>query len=145
MVGLSILILVLSLVNYINLATASAIKRAKEVGVRKIVGASKNQIIAQFIFETAITVTLAIIFALAIVELSLPYYNTFLKKTLTMNGGEFYLQLILIFGLVIIFAGIFPAIYISNFETLKVLKGTLNLICPMLTGMSLTRIVLRME
>ncbi|OXA78001.1 putative ABC transport system permease protein [Flavobacterium aquidurense] len=122
-VGLSILILTLSLVNYINLATASAIKRAKEVGVRKIVGASKKQIIAQFIFETAIIVVLAIIFALAIVELSLPYYNNFLKKSLTMNGGEFYLQLIFIFGLVIVLAGIFPAIYISNFETLKVLKG----------------------
>ncbi|MCP2026708.1 putative ABC transport system permease protein [Flavobacterium sp. HSC-32F16] len=126
MAGLSILILVLSLVNYINLATASAIKRAKEVGVRKIVGASKNQIIAQFIFETAIIVTLSILFALAIVELSLPYYNSFLRKTLTMNGGEFYLQLIFIFGLVIVLAGIFPAIYISNFETLKVLKGNFS-------------------
>ncbi len=126
MAGLSVLILILSLVNYINLATASAIKRAKEVGVRKIVGASKNQIIAQFIFETAIIVVLAIIFALAIVELSLPYYNTFLKKSLTMNGGEFYLQLLLIFGLVIILAGIFPAVYISNFETLKVLKGNFS-------------------
>lgn len=124
--GLSLLILVLSLVNYSNLATASAIKRAKEVGVRKIVGATKNQIITQFIFETAIIVVLAIVFALAIVELSLPYYNTFLRKTLTMNGSEFYLQLIMIFGLVIIFAGIFPAIYISNFETLKVLKGNFS-------------------
>lgn len=126
MAGLSVLILVLSLVNYINLATASAIKRAKEVGVRKIVGASKKQIIAQFIFETAIIVVLAILFALAIVELSLPHYNTFLKKNLTMNGSEFYLQLIFIFGLVIILAGIFPAIYISNFETLKVLKGNFS-------------------
>lgn len=126
MVGLSILILTLSLVNYINLATASAIKRAKEVGVRKIVGASKKQIIVQFIFETAIIVVLAVLFALAIVELSLPYYNFFLNKFLTLNGGEFYLQLILIFGLVIIFAGIFPAIYISNFETLKVLKGNFS-------------------
>lgn len=126
MVGLSILILTLSLVNYINLATASAIKRAKEVGVRKIVGASKKQIITQFIFETAIIVTLAILFALAIVELSLSYYNNFLKKSLTMNGSEFYLQLIFIFALVIVLAGIFPAIYISNFETLKVLKGNFS-------------------
>ena len=52
MVGLSVLILILSIVNYINLATANAIKRAKEVGVRKIVGASKGNIIKQFIFET---------------------------------------------------------------------------------------------
>jgi putative ABC transport system permease protein len=126
MIGLSVLILVLSLVNYINLATASAIKRAKEVGVRKIVGASKSQIVVQFIFETSIIVVLSILFALAIVELSLPYYNTFLNKSLTMNGSEFYLQLIFIIGLVIILAGIFPAIYISNFETLKVLKGNFS-------------------
>ncbi|MBP4138756.1 ABC transporter permease [Flavobacterium geliluteum] len=126
MVGLSILILALSLVNYINLATASAIKRAKEVGVRKIVGASKKQIILQFVFETAIIVVLAILFALAIVELSLPYYNTFLKKSLSMNSSEFYLQLIFIFFLIIVLAGIFPAIYISNFETLKVLKGNFS-------------------
>lgn len=126
MVGLSVLILILSLVNYINLATASAVKRAKEVGVRKVVGASKMQITRQFIFETAIIVVLAILFALAIVELSLPYYNNFLSKSLTMNGSEFYLQLIFIFGLVIVLAGIFPAVYISNFETLKVLKGNFS-------------------
>jgi len=126
MVGLSVLILILSLVNYINLATASAVKRAKEVGVRKIVGASKTQITTQFIFETAIIVVLAILFALAIVELSLPYYNNFLRKSLTMNGSEFYLQVIFIFGLVILLAGIFPAVYISNFETLKVLKGNFS-------------------
>ncbi|MBE8725177.1 ABC transporter permease [Flavobacterium hungaricum] len=126
MAGLSLLILVLSLVNYINLATASAIKRAKEVGVRKIVGATKKQIITQFIFETAIMVLLAIVFALAIVELSLPFYNNFLGKNLTINGSEFYLQLIVIFGLVIILGGIFPAVYISNFETLKVLKGNFS-------------------
>ena len=126
MVGLSVLILLLSLVNYINLATASAIKRAKEVGVRKIVGATKSQIILQFILETAIIVSFSILFALAIVELSLPFYNNFLNKKLTMNGSEFYLQLLLIFGLVIVFAGIFPAIYIANFETLKVLKGNFS-------------------
>ncbi|MDN3675656.1 FtsX-like permease family protein [Flavobacterium branchiarum] len=126
MVGLSVLILALSLVNYINLATASAIKRAKEVGVRKIVGANKSQIVLQFIFETAIIVVLAILFALAIVELSLPFYNDFLGKNLTMNGSEFYLEIIMIFVLVILLAGIFPAIYISNFETLKVLKGNFS-------------------
>ena len=126
MVGLSVLILILSLVNYINLATASAIKRAKEVGVRKIVGASKSQIIIQFVFETAIIVSVSVLFALAIVELSLPFYNDFLNKNLTMNGSEFYLQIILIFIIVIVFAGIFPAIYIANFETLKVLKGNFS-------------------
>lgn len=123
MVGLSILILILSIVNYINLATANAIKRAKEVGVRKIVGASKTNIVKQFIFETVLITTFSILLALVIVELSLPYYNDFLNKKLIIFGNEFYLQLLLVFITTIVVAGIFPAIYVSNFETLKVLKG----------------------
>ncbi|MHA3789479.1 ABC transporter permease [Flavobacterium hauense] len=123
MAGLSTLILILSIVNYVNLATANAIKRAKEVGVRKILGATKSNIVKQFIFETVIVTVLAIILALVIVELALPYYNEFLDKSLEINSGQFYLQLILIFVIVVIVAGIFPAVYVSNFETLKVLKG----------------------
>lgn len=123
MLGLSILILVLSVVNYVNLATANAIKRAKEVGVRKILGASKANIIKQFLFETIITVLFSIILSMVIVELSLPYYNEFLGKKLVIHGSQFYLQIIGIFIVTIVFAGIFPAVYVSNFETLKVLKG----------------------
>lgn len=123
MVGLSILILILSIVNYVNLATANAIRRAKEVGVRKIVGASKSDIIKQFLFETIITVSIAILLALVIVELSLPYYNAFLDKELLIYESQFYGQIILIFVITVLFAGVFPAIYVSNFETLKVLKG----------------------
>ncbi|WP_296144633.1 ABC transporter permease, partial [uncultured Flavobacterium sp.] len=123
MVGLSILILILSIVNYVNLATANAIKRAKEVGVRKIIGASKGNIIKQFLFETILMTTFSILLALVIVELSLPYYNDFLGKELIIFGSQFYLQLLLVFIITIIVAGIFPAVYVSNFETLKVLKG----------------------
>lgn len=123
MLGLSILILVLSVVNYINLATANAIKRAKEVGVRKIIGASKKQIVFQFLFETIITTSFSILLALVIVELTLPYYNEFLSKELVLHSGQFYIQLILVFLFTIVFAGVFPAIYISNFEVLKVIKG----------------------
>ena len=123
MMTLSVLILILSLFNYINLATANAIKRAKEVGVRKIIGASKSNIVWQFIFETAIITAFSILLALVIVELSLPYYNNFLEKQLTISGHYFFSELIVIFILTVILAGIFPALYISNFETLKVLKG----------------------
>ncbi len=123
MAGLSVMILILSIVNYVNLATASAIKRAKEVGVRRIIGASKANIVWQFLTETIFTTTFSILLALAIVELALPYYNDFLGKELQMNGSEFFLKLLGIFVIVIVFAGIFPAVYVSNFETLKVLKG----------------------
>jgi putative ABC transport system permease protein len=123
MMGLSILILILSLFNYINLATANAIKRAKEVGVRKILGASKNNIILQFLFETIITTFCAVFLSLVIVELSLPYYNDFLGKNLVIYANQFYLELVILFVLTVIIAGIFPAIYVSNFVALKVLKG----------------------
>lgn len=123
MFGMSVLILVLSIVNYVNLATANAISRAKEVGVRKILGASKSNIVKQFMFETILMVLFAILLSLVIVELSLPYYNEFLDKNLVIFGNDFYLQLVFIFILIIVLAGIFPAIYVSNFETLKVLKG----------------------
>ena len=126
MAGLSVLILILSIVNYINMATANAIKRAKEVGIRKILGASKSDIILQFIFETVLISLFSILLALVIVELSLPYYNNFLGKDLTIVGGQFYIQLILIFIVTILVAGIFPAIYVSNFETIKVLKGNFS-------------------
>jgi putative ABC transport system permease protein len=123
LVGLSFLILILSIVNYVNLATANAIKRAKEVGVRKIIGATKSNIIQQFVFETVLMVLFAGVISLVIVELSLPYYNAFLEKELIIHGSQFYVQIILIFIIIVIVAGIFPAIYVSNFETLKVLKG----------------------
>ncbi|UOX35254.1 ABC transporter permease [Flavobacterium sediminilitoris] len=123
LMGLSILILILSVVNYINLATVNAVKRAKEVGIRKIIGASKMNIIKQFVFETIIMVLLSILLSLVVVELSLPYYNEFLGKELVIYGSQFYQQLIVVFLLTVLFAGIFPAIYVSNFETLKVLKG----------------------
>ncbi|MBY0487793.1 MAG: ABC transporter permease [Flavobacteriaceae bacterium] len=123
MLGLSILILVLSIVNYVNLATANAIRRAKEVGVSKIVGASKLDIVKQFLFETITIVLFSILLSLVIVELSLPFYNEFLDKELVIFSGQFYSQLILIFIITVVAAGVFPAIYVSNFETLKVLKG----------------------
>ena len=123
MAGLSVLILILSIFNYVNLATANAVRRAKEVGVRKIVGASKLDIIKQFLFETIIIVTVSIFLALAIVELALPFYNDFLDKELVIYESQFYLQIVFIFMFTVLFAGGFPAIYVSNFETLKVLKG----------------------
>src|SRR5690606_31785300 len=126
MVGLSILILVLSVVNYINLATANAIKRAKEVGIRKIVGATKTQIVLQFLFETTIYLLISFLLALSIVELGLPFYNDFLKKEIVLSLTEFLPSLLQIFVITLFLAGVLPAFYVSNFESLKVLKGNLS-------------------
>ncbi len=126
LMGLSLLILLLSIVNYINLATANAIKRAKEIGVRKITGATKGQIIMQFVFETALITVFSALLALVLVEILLPYYNSFLNKDLVLVGAQFYIQLLIITLLVILVSGVLPAIYVSNFEALKVLKGNFS-------------------
>lgn len=126
LMGLSILILLLSIVNYINLATANAIKRAKEIGVRKITGATKGQIVSQFVFETALITVFSALLALVLVEVLLPYYNSFLNKDLVLVGAQFYIQLLIITFVVIVVSGVLPAIYVSNFEVLKVLKGNFS-------------------
>ncbi|MHA3789480.1 ABC transporter permease [Flavobacterium hauense] len=126
MVGLSVMILLMSIANYVNLATANALKRAKEVGVRKVLGAAKRNIVAQFVFESMLTTFFAIFLALVIVEVSLPYYNKFLGKELVMSSSHFFLQLIGIFILVILLAGVFPATYVSRFKETQVLKGNLD-------------------
>ena len=123
MLALSVLILVLSIVNYVNLATANAIKRAKEVGVRKIMGATRTNIIKQFMFEAVLTTLLAIVLALVLTELSLPYYNNFVNKELTIAGSQFFIQLLSVFIIVVVLAGILPAVYVANFDAVKVIKG----------------------
>ncbi|GAA4141790.1 ABC transporter permease [Sphingobacterium kyonggiense] len=125
-VGLSILILIISIFNYINLSTAYAMKRAKEIGVRKVVGSTTKNIVFQLIFETAITTLISIVLTLALVEVLLPFYNSLLDKDLhvqLLNYVPFFLGLLL---LVILLAGILPAMYIANFEILKVIKGNFS-------------------
>lgn len=124
--GLSILILILSIVNYINLATANAIKRSKETGIRKIVGASKGQIVLQFVFETAIFLFIAILLSLSLVEIILPYFNNFIQRDLELSIGDFAFEIVIIFGVTLLLSGILPAWYVANFETLKVLKGNFD-------------------
>lgn len=126
MLGLSLLILLLSIVNYINLATANAIKRAKEVGVRKILGASKANIVKQFVFETVLTTLFSMLLAMVIVEISLPYYNMFLGKELVIKGSQFHIQLVAVFIVIVALSGIMPAIYVSKFESVNVLKGNFS-------------------
>jgi len=126
MSGLSLLILLISIVNYVNLATANAIKRAKEVGVRKILGATRGNIVRQFVFETVLTTLFAILLAMVIVEISLPYYNMFLGKELVIKSSQFYMQLVLVFIVIVALSGIFPAIYVSKFEAVNVLKGNFS-------------------
>ena len=123
---IAILILLIACINFMNLGTARSEKRAKEVGIRKVVGAQKISLITQFIGESVLIAFLAAVFALIIVALSLPAYNQLTDKKLFINFGNIYTWLtgagfILFTGLL---AGSYPAFFLSSFQPVQVLKGT---------------------
>lgn len=124
---IAILILVIACINYMNLSTAKSARRAREVGLRKVVGANRNQISRQFLFESMLLTLLSMIFALGIVEITLPYYNSFVGKELSLGLDPFTLLLIsgIVFGSGIV-AGSYPAFMLSSFLPVKVLKGSLS-------------------
>ena len=122
---ISFLILSIAAVNFMNLATAKSTQRAREVSIRKVSGASRPQLIGQFLGESVLMALLGLLLALAFVELSLPWYNSFLKKELILNMLSGYTTPIF-FGLAVfvgIAGGIYPAFYLSRFRPGRVLKS----------------------
>jgi putative ABC transport system permease protein len=121
--SIGFLILVIACINYLNLATARSARRSREVGIRKTAGASRGQLFFQFMGESMLTVFLSLIIALCFVELLLPGFNYLSGKSLTLN---FSLGLVgaLVVGVLIvgIFAGLYPAWFLSGFQPVKVLK-----------------------
>jgi len=118
-------ILLIACINYMNMATSGAMNRAKEVGIRKVVGSHRKQLITQFMLESFLLVSLATILALVFVELSLPYLSTLSSKQLVF-GWTNMANLGLILGLVLavsFLSGLYPAFFMSAFNTILVLKG----------------------
>ena len=126
MLSLSILLIIISAVNFINLTTASAFQRAKEVGVKKTLGLSKSQIILSFVFEVMLEAFISLVLALIGVELTLPYFNEFMGVDLIFDSWIFLLQIIGITVLISIVTGLIPAIYTANFKAVEVLKGNFS-------------------
>jgi putative ABC transport system permease protein len=123
---IAIFILLIACINFMNLSTARSEKRAREVGIRKVVGAQKISLITQFIAESVFLAFLAAIVALIFVWLSLPAYNQLTDKKLFIDFTSPYTWLagigfILFTG---ILAGSYPAFFLSSFQPVKVLKGT---------------------
>lgn len=122
-----ILVLVIAGINFMNLTTAQSVRRAKEVGLRKTIGAVRNQLAIQFFSESMMMVVLSSLFALALSFLLLPIFNEIADKKLSLGllDGES----MLLIGGVILFTGIlsgsYPALYISGFQPSRVLKGQL--------------------
>lgn len=119
-------ILLIACINFMNLSTARSEKRAKEVGIRKAVGAQKFSLIAQFIAESILLALLAGVIAVLVVQLVLPSYNTLVDKQLYLDWGNLYFWLELVAFIVFtgVIAGSYPAFFLSSFRPIKVLKGT---------------------
>jgi putative ABC transport system permease protein len=130
---LGIAILLIACINFMNLVTARSASRAKEVGMRKVVGASRRQLILQFQSESILMSLIAFILAYGIAELALPTFNTLMTTNGWMpadmtleitNQGTFFLRLVVLALIVGIIAGSYPALFLSAFQPAKVLKGS---------------------
>ena len=123
------LVLLIACINFMNLSTAKASKRAREVAMRKVLGASRTQVALQFLGEAIVIVILSLLFALVAVEVVLPVYNELLGKTLELRlFSDPILLLSLLFVAIIVGlgAGMYPALYLSKFLPGQILKSTKN-------------------
>ena len=123
--AVSLLILAIASINFINLATANSSKRAKEVGLRKVLGAGKNSLAFQFIGESMIITFFALLFALGVVEVVLPWYNSLLDTTLSvrLSNPLFWLGMPLVLLILGFVSGFYPAVYLSRFQPGHVLRA----------------------
>ena len=127
--GIAIFVIIIAWINYINLATARGVSRAKEVGVRNTLGSAKWQLISQFMLEAMLLNGLAVLIAVAIIGVCLPLFSSlsgqYLNLTLLVNP-LFWLAVTGIFLLGTFFSGFYPAIILSNFKPVEVMKGKLS-------------------
>lgn len=124
--AIALLILSIATFNFMNMSISRTVVRAREVAVRKALGANRKNIIAQFMSETVVTVLLALFLALAITELSLPWFNAFVAKLMStgiLASPTFVFGIFALVGIVVLGAGFFPATIMSNFRPAEVLGG----------------------
>ncbi|MBS1605295.1 MAG: FtsX-like permease family protein, partial [Bacteroidetes bacterium] len=124
---IAVIILLIACINFMNLSTARSEKRAREVGVRKTLGSDRGQLMAQFLFESIILTAIAFVIALLAVWLLLPSFNLMVDKHMSLDLGDsvFITALVAIIIFTGVIAGSYPAFYLSSFNPVKVLKGTL--------------------
>ncbi len=120
-------ILLIACINYINLSTAKSEKRAKEVGMRKVLGAVRKQLIIQFYGETIMLTLLSVVLGVVLAELFLPSFNSIANTNLDIEyfGSSYFIPILVGFVVVVsLISGSYPAAFLSSFRPVKVLKGT---------------------
>jgi putative ABC transport system permease protein len=129
--GISLFILLMASINFINISIAGLLRRVKEVGIRKVTGSSKFQIILQFINESAILCVIAFVLALALVQITLPGFNILTDKQIAWDDVDvsLFLWFLLLLVLNIALTGLYPAFILSNFKATDVLYKKQK-VCP---------------
>lgn len=124
--AVALVVLLIACINFMNLTTARSTMRAREVGVRKVLGAKRSQLIVQFLGESILLTAFAMLLAVAIVELVLPIFAVFLEKPLEFKLANIRVIVILAASIVVVgvLAGSYPAFYLSRFRPIDVLKGS---------------------
>lgn len=123
---ISIFLVVIASVNYMNLATSKAVFRAKEIGIRKVVGAVKKQLISQILIESLLIAFIGLLISVAITDIAMPFFNELTGRNYDfswlqlLNYADILLLLTLVIGLL---SGIYPAFFMTNFKTVNILKG----------------------
>ncbi|MEZ0610848.1 ABC transporter permease [Fibrella sp. WM1] len=126
LLGIAFFIVVIAWVNYVNLATARAINRAREVGVRKAIGSQRSQLIKQFMVESVLLNGLAVVLSFLLVLVTIPVFNNLSGQHLTLSllgSARFWLALLGLFTVGTFFSGLYPAFVLSGFRPVVVLKG----------------------
>lgn len=121
----AIFILIIASINFMNLATARSATRAKEIGVRKVVGANRSKLIAQFLSESLLLTSISLVASIFLIELLLPFFNNLTDKAIVVNYLDFNFWLIFL-GVGIftgLFAGSYPALFLSSINIVSILKG----------------------
>ncbi|UAY55373.1 ABC transporter permease [Arachidicoccus terrestris] len=122
----ALFILLIACINFMNLSTARSEKRAKEVGVRKVIGAHRRSLIGQFLSESILFSFIAFLIAAGIVAVALPFFNRLVGKQLSIAYSSPYIWIFAVCFVIFtgLLAGSYPALYLSSFQPVKVLKGT---------------------
>lgn len=127
--AIAILIVLIAAINFMNLATAQASKRAKEVGIKKMGGSSRGMLIAQFLSESFLLALLSLAIALIFIKISLPFFNNLLGANLVLNlfSNWYTVPVLILFSVVVgVLAGSYPAFFLSSFNPYEVLKGSVR-------------------
>lgn len=128
-IAIAVFILIIACINFMNLATARSMKRAKEVGLRKVVGAAKSQIIRQFLGESITTSLIALIGAILLIEIFQPEFNRMVNTELHLFRTEnlaFIAGILILTVVVGLFAGSYPSFFMASYQPVKIIKGDFN-------------------